>query len=226
MALMLATPAFAEVNANWMPRIVSVIRQEPKVQQEPVDKAPKVLQVDAPKQEAPKPQQAPKQEEAPKKQQEKYATCAEATSKVQGYTFVQQALAQCPELQAMQQDPNVAKTFFVPSDKAIKNLAEYARMPVDKLASPAFRGIMCNMLKYHVVDGVHLKKTWTVGQKLPTMYNGAELTVTAVGQQPVVTTTTGVNANIKRVLFCGNSVVFGTDAVLTPIKVPRLGRHH
>jgi uncharacterized surface protein with fasciclin (FAS1) repeats len=99
-------------------------------------------------------------------------------------------------------------------------------MPVDKLASPAFRGIMCNMLKYHVVDGVHLKKTWTVGQKLPTMYNGAELTVTAVGQQPVVTTTTGVNANIKRVLFCGNSVVFGTDAVLTPIKVPRLGRHH
>lgn len=99
-----------------MPRI-SVIRQEPsKPKQEAVDKAPK-LQVDAPKQEAPKQQQAPKQEEAPKKQQEKFATCAEATSKVQGYTFVQQALAQCPELQAMQQDPNVAKTFFVPSDK-------------------------------------------------------------------------------------------------------------
>lgn len=94
-----------------------MIRQEPsKPKQEAVDKAPK-LQVDAPKQEAPKQQQAPKQEEAPKKQQEKFATCAEATSKVQGYTFVQQALAQCPELQAMQQDPNVAKTFFVPSDK-------------------------------------------------------------------------------------------------------------
>lgn len=99
-----------------MPRI-SLITQEPiKPKQEAVDKAPKV-QVDAPKQEAPKQQQAPKQAEAPKKPQEKFATCAEATSKVQGYTFVQQALAQCPELQAMQQDPNVAKTFFVPSDK-------------------------------------------------------------------------------------------------------------
>jgi hypothetical protein len=118
------------VNANWMPRIVSVIRQEPKAKQEPVDKAPKVLQVEAPKQEAPKPQQAPKQEEAPKKQQEKYATCAEATSKVQGYTFVQQALAQCPELQAMQQDPNVAKTFFVPSDKVrLKATSTHARQP-------------------------------------------------------------------------------------------------
>lgn len=57
------------------------------------------------------------QQQAPKKQQERYATCAEATTKVQGYTYVQEALKQCPELQAMQKDPNVAKTFFVPSDR-------------------------------------------------------------------------------------------------------------
>lgn len=110
--------------------------------------------------------------------------------------------------------------------QAIKNLSEYTKIPVNMLSSPKFKGLMCNVLKYHVVDGVHLKKTWTVGQKLTTMYNNAAITVTALGQQPVVTTTTGVQANIKRVLFCGNSVVFGTDAVLTPIKVPKIGLGH
>jgi uncharacterized surface protein with fasciclin (FAS1) repeats len=99
-------------------------------------------------------------------------------------------------------------------------------MPVSMLTSSKFKGLMCSMLKYHVVEGVHLKKNWTVGQKLPTMYKGAELTVSAVGQQPQVTTTTGVQANIKRVVFCANSVVFTTDAVLTPIKVPKLGLGH
>ena len=94
------------------------------------------------------------------------------------------------------------------------------------LSSSKVKGMMCNMLKYHVVDGVHLKKTWTVGQKLTTMYNNAELTVSGVGQQPAVTTTTGVQANVKRVIFCGSSVVFGIDAVLTPFKVPRLGLGH
>lgn len=110
--------------------------------------------------------------------------------------------------------------------KAIQSLAEYSHIPVQMLSSPRIKGMMCNMLKYHVVDGVHLKKTWTAGQKFTTMYNNAELTVSGVGQQAAVTTTTGVQANVKRVVFCGNSVVFGIDAVLTPFKVPRLGLGH
>lgn len=96
-------------------------------------------------------------------------------------------------------------------------------MPLNMVSSRAVKGLMCNVLKYHVVDGVHLKRDWTVGQKMSTMYNSAEITVSAVGQQPQVMTTTGVQANVKRVLFCGNSVVFGLDAVLTPFKIPKLG---
>lgn len=63
-------------------------------------------------------QQAPAAAEPKQKQQpEKYATCAEATDKVPGFALVKEALANCPDLQAMQNDPNTAKTFFVPSDK-------------------------------------------------------------------------------------------------------------
>jgi hypothetical protein len=69
-----------------------------------------------PKQEAPK-QAAPKPEAPKKPEQQKYATCAEATHKVAGYTFVNDALQQCPELLALQSDASVTKTFFVPSDK-------------------------------------------------------------------------------------------------------------
>lgn len=96
-------------------------------------------------------------------------------------------------------------------------------MPVKLLNSGKFKSLMCSVLQYHVVDGVHLKREWTVGQKFATKYKGQEITVTATGATPQVTTTTGVQANIKRVVFCGKSVVFGTDAVLTPIKVPHMG---
>jgi uncharacterized surface protein with fasciclin (FAS1) repeats len=105
-------------------------------------------------------------------------------------------------------------------------MAESSKIPVQMLGSPKFKGIMCNVLKYHVVDGVHLKRTWKVGDKLTTLYNNAELTISAVGQQPQITTATGATANIKRVVFCGHSVVFGTDAVLTPFKVPKLSLGH
>ena len=64
----------------------------------------------------------------------------------------------------------------------------------------------------------------TAGQKLLTSYNNAALSVTAVGQQPAVTTSTGTVANIKRVSFCGNSVAFGVDSVLVPFKLPKLGK--
>lgn len=95
------------------------------------------------------------------------------------------------------------------------------------LSSSKIKGMMCNMLKYHVVDGVHLKKTWTMGQRFTSLYNNAEITVSGVGDKAAVTTTTGVQASVKRVVFCGNSIVFGVDTVLTPFKVPRigLGRH-
>lgn len=99
-----------------------------KTQQQPVQVK---VGLDAPKPQVNVVQDAPKQQQevkvvqdAPKKQQEKFATCAEATTKVQGYTYVQEALKQCPDLQAMQADPNVAKTFFVPSDKVINTAAK------------------------------------------------------------------------------------------------------
>jgi uncharacterized surface protein with fasciclin (FAS1) repeats len=103
-------------------------------------------------------------------------------------------------------------------------MADHIGVPLNMVASPKFKGIMCNVLRYHVVPGVHLKKNWTVGQQLVTSYNNAALQVTAVGQQPAVTTSTGTVANIKRVSFCGNSVAFGIDSVLVPFKLPKLGR--
>lgn len=109
--------------------------------------------------------------------------------------------------------------------QAIKNLAASSHIPVKLLSSPKVKNLMCQVLQYHVVEGVHLKRDWTVGQQLPTKYKSSAITVSAVGQMPQVTTTTGVQANIKRVLFCGKSVVFGTDAVLTPFKVPGMAGH-
>jgi hypothetical protein len=88
-------------------------------------------------------QEAKAVQEAPKKQQEKYATCAEATTKVQGYTYVQEALKQCPELQAMQEDPNVAKTFFVPSDKVTNTKFHTLKPPHTWVISNADNHICC-----------------------------------------------------------------------------------
>jgi hypothetical protein len=88
-------------------------------------------------------QEAKAVQEAPKKQQEKYATCAEATTKVQGYTYVQEALKQCPELQAMQEDPNVAKTFFVPSDKVTNTIFHTLKPPHTWVISNADSHICC-----------------------------------------------------------------------------------
>jgi hypothetical protein len=76
-----------------------------------------------PEQQKPAQQQpaAPKQQPAAPKeqpqQQQKFATCNEVADKIPGYSYTSTALAQCPELLALQRDPNVAKTFFIPSDK-------------------------------------------------------------------------------------------------------------
>lgn len=79
--------------------------------------APKPAKQVSAKQEAPKQVSAKQEAPKPKQEQQKFATCAEATGQIQGYTFVNEALQQCPELMAMQHDASVTKTFFVPSDK-------------------------------------------------------------------------------------------------------------
>jgi uncharacterized surface protein with fasciclin (FAS1) repeats len=106
--------------------------------------------------------------------------------------------------------------------QAVKDMAAFIGIPPAMVSSPQFKGIMCNVLKYHVVPGMHRKKDWTMGQQLQTTYNNAPLEVVALGKDAQVKTTTGVTATVKRVSFCGNSIAFGIDQVLTPFKVPKL----
>ena len=62
-----------------------------------------------------------------------FATCQEATEKVPGYTFVREALQRCPDLQALQRDPNAKMTFFVPNDKVSEYTCSWAAAACDLL---------------------------------------------------------------------------------------------
>jgi hypothetical protein len=101
-----ATPKL-EAPKIMVPITEKIVFRQPE-QQQPAPRQP------APQQLAPQQPAAPKQQP---QQQQKFATCTEVADKIPGYSFTSQALAQCPDLLALQQDPNVAKTFFIPSDK-------------------------------------------------------------------------------------------------------------
>jgi hypothetical protein len=45
-----------------------------------------------------------------------YATCGDALADIPGYTYVVKMLKNCPDLDAMHNDPTQQKTFFVPSN--------------------------------------------------------------------------------------------------------------
>ena len=125
----------------------------------------------------------------------------------------------------MQSDPSQVKTFFVPSNQAIQKIADHIGLPVEKVIGPDMRAVMCNFLKYHIVNGVHMLSDLTVGHSLPTNYFGTKLTVKTAGGVGTaeVKSAMGASAKVEVALTCGSAVAYGIDNVLTPFPVPRLG---
>ncbi|KAF8061933.1 eef1aknmt [Scenedesmus sp. PABB004] len=152
-----------------------------------------------------------------------FATCTEALASIPGYSHTATALSNCPDLQAMQSDASLVKTFFVPSNAAIEGIAAHIGLPVEKVIGPDLKAVMCNFLKYHIVNGAFPLADWTVGKTFNTNYFGARLSVNAVGDAPVVKSMMGVPAGVERVATCGSAVAYGIDTVLTPFPVPKLG---
>eukprot|EP00775_Hariotina_reticulata_P008703 gene8703-8884_t len=151
-----------------------------------------------------------------------YPTCAEALQNIPGYTHTLAAMKNCPSLMAMQTDPTVVKTFFVPSNTAIENISKYIGLPVNMVIGPMLSGVMCQFLQYHIADKKNTLTTWKVGSTFSTAYPGAKLTVEEV-TTPRIKTKQGTVATVERVVTCGASVAFGVDTVLAPFEVPRLG---
>lgn len=82
---------------------------------------------------------------------------------------------------------------------------------------------MCQILKYHIVNGNYPLDQWSTGQGFQTAYFGAKVTVKATGDAPEVKTLLGSTSKIERFAHCGASVAYGVDTVLAPFPVPRLG---
>lgn len=152
-----------------------------------------------------------------------FRTCSEALAKIPGYDYTTRALAQCPDLQKMQSDPSLVKTFFVPSNTAIQAICDYIGLPLEKILNGDLKALMCQILKYHIVNSKVTLDQWSVGQGLTTSYFNAKLTVKATGNVPEVKTQLGSAAKVERVALCGSAVAYGIDAVLAPFPVPRLG---
>lgn len=125
----------------------------------------------------------------------------------------------------MQSDPSQVKTFFVPSNQAIENISAHIGLPVAKVIGPDMKAVMCNFLKYHIVNGVHQLSDWKAGSSMATNYFGSKLTIKTAGGvgSAEVRSALGSSAKVEVALTCGSAVAYGVDSVLTPFPVPRLG---
>ncbi|KAF6262973.1 hypothetical protein COO60DRAFT_1624827 [Scenedesmus sp. NREL 46B-D3] len=152
-----------------------------------------------------------------------YATCADALVDIPGYTYVVKMLKNCPDLDAMHSDPTQQKTFFVPSNAAIEQVAAAVGVPVARVVGPELKGIMCQFLKNHIVSGKHMLDSWTVGEQFTSSYFNSKLNVVSVGDVPQIKSRHSDVASIDKVAVCGASVAYALNTVLAPFPLPKLG---
>lgn len=85
------------------------------------------------------------------------------------------------------------------------------------------KGIMCQFLRYHIVNGKQMTDSWSVGQTFDTALSNAKLTVVASGDAPQLKTKMGGTSTVERITTCGASVAYGISDVLAPFPLPKLG---
>lgn len=107
--------------------------------------------------------------------------------------------------------------------QAIEQVAAAVGVPVEKVTGPELKGIMCQFLKNHVVNGKHMLDSWTVNQQFTSNYFGSKLSVVAVGDVPQVKSKHSDVASIDKVATCGQSVAYALNTVLAPFPLPKLG---
>lgn len=107
--------------------------------------------------------------------------------------------------------------------QAIEQVAAAVGVPVEKVTGPELKGIMCQFLKNHIVNGKHMLDSWTVNQQFTSNYFGSKLSVVAVGDVPQVKSKHSDVASIDKVATCGQSVAYALNTVLAPFPLPKLG---
>ena len=108
-------------------------------------------------------------------------------------------------------DPNGPFTVFAPTDEAFDTLPNGL---VECLLEDENKGVLSNILLYHVVDGQVLSTDLSNGLEVPTLLEGEDVTVDL---------TDGVKINdstvIKADVLTSNGVIHVVDAVLVPSSI-------